>query len=182
MIRLHENWILHSSSPTKFCDTLVQGNVIMCANITLPLTLVLNKPNIPFLSMYFNYYCLQVYFWRMMPKFSVNLEIISHKNQYPIPICNFGFNEPQYSDKCWSNLLLKCHIFFTCNTHMCITCAIIWFMLWLVWSLEAVTMCWCDSIINDIITVTSGLLLVLGVFFFNFLLIILDFQLIFKYI
>ena len=54
MIRLHENWILHSSSATKFCDTLVQGNVIMCANITLPLTLVLNKPNVPFLSMYFN--------------------------------------------------------------------------------------------------------------------------------
>ena len=53
MIRLHENWILHSSSPTKFCDTLVQGNVII-TNITLSLTLVLNKPNVPFFSTYYN--------------------------------------------------------------------------------------------------------------------------------
>ena len=40
----------------------------------------------------------------------------SHKNQYPGPVCNFGSTAPQYSDKCWSNLPLKCRIFLTDNT------------------------------------------------------------------
>ena len=67
---------------------------------------------------YENCYCLQVYFWRMMPKFSVNLEIIYHKNQYPIPICNFGFNEPQYSDKC--SMCCWSAISFSLVTHTCV--------------------------------------------------------------
>ena len=39
----------------------------------------------------------------------------SHKTQYASPVCNFGFTAQQYSDKCWSNLPLKCHIFLTGN-------------------------------------------------------------------
>ena len=39
----------------------------------------------------------------------------SHKNQYPNPILNF-ITEPQYSDKCWLNFPLKCHIFTIGNT------------------------------------------------------------------
>ena len=38
------------------------------------------------------------------PKLSVNFGNLNsqdfHKNQYPSPICNFGFTEPQYSEKC----------------------------------------------------------------------------------
>ena len=41
----------------------------------------------------------------------------SHKNWYPNPVLNFGFTEPKYSDKCCSNLPLKCHIFTIGNTH-----------------------------------------------------------------
>ena len=57
-------------------------------------------------------------------------EIISHKNRYPGSICNFSFTAPLYSDKCWSNFPLKCHIFLIGNTHRsyCIACAIIRFM------------------------------------------------------
>ena len=44
-----------------------------------------------------------------MPELSVNfgnyISQDSQKNQYPGPVCNF--TEPQYSDKCWSNLPLK---------------------------------------------------------------------------
>ena len=89
-----------------------------------------------------------MHFWRnYMPKLSVNLgnhiSQNSHKNQYPGPVCNFCFTASKYSDKCWSNLPLKYHIFLIGNTHRsyCITCTIIWFMLWLV-CLEPVTVCW----------------------------------------
>ena len=43
-------------------------------------------------------------FEETVPKLSVNLRNLyspdSHKNQYPNPVLNFGFMEPQYSDKC----------------------------------------------------------------------------------
>ena len=77
-------------------------------------------------------------FKEIVPKLSVNfgnrVSQDSHKNQYPGPDCNFGFTVPQYSDKCWSNLPLKCHIFLIGNAHRsyCITYAIIRCMLWLV--------------------------------------------------
>ena len=86
-----------------------------------------------------------------MRKKSVNLDISqdSHKNQYPSPICNFGSFEPQYSDKCWSNLLLKCHNF-SLVTHTVVAVLPAWSSdssVWLV-CVEPVTMCWCDSIIK----------------------------------
>ena len=87
-----------------------------------------------------------------MPKLTVNfgnpISKDSHKNQYPNPICNFGFTAPQYSDKCWLNLP-KCLIFLIGNTHrsFSITCAITWLMLRLV-CLEPVTTCRCGSILN----------------------------------
>ena len=56
-------------------------------------------------------------FEETMPKLSVNfgnhISQDSHKNQYPGSVCNFGFTASQYSDRCWSNLPLKCHIFLT---------------------------------------------------------------------
>ena len=55
-----------------------------------------------------------------MPKLSVNfgnhISQDSHKNQYPGPICNFGFTASLYGDKCWSNLPLQCRIFRIDNT------------------------------------------------------------------
>ena len=43
-------------------------------------------------------------FVETMPKLSVNfanhISQDSHNNKYPGPVCNFGFTEPQYSDKC----------------------------------------------------------------------------------
>ena len=43
-------------------------------------------------------------FEETVPKLSVNFgnrnSQDSHKNQYPGPVLNFGFTEPQYSDKC----------------------------------------------------------------------------------
>ena len=135
--------------------TLVQWNVIMYANVTLPSTLVSNKLIVPFSPRYFNgikiVTAFKYIFEETMPKLSVNFENHvsqdSHKNQYPGPVCNFGFTAPQYSDKYWSNLPLKCHIVLIGNTHKiyCITCAIIWFTLWLV-CLEPVgvdLMKWC---------------------------------------
>ena len=88
-----------------------------------------------------------------MPKLSVNFgSHISqdfHKNHYLGPVCNFGFTAPQYSDKCLSNLPLKCLVFLTDNTHrnLGIILAIIRFTLWLV-CLEPVTKCWWRSIIK----------------------------------
>ena len=77
------------------------------------------------------------------------LEIVSHKNQYHDPVCNSGFTEPQYSDICWSNLLLKYHVLLIGNTHIsnCITSAIIRFILWLV-CLEPISRCWNDCIVE----------------------------------
>ena len=54
-------------------------------------------------------------FEEIMPKLSVNfvnhISLDSHKNQYPFPVCNFGFTVSQYSDKCWLDLPLLCRIF-----------------------------------------------------------------------
>ena len=60
--------------------------------------------------------------------------------------------------KCWSNLLLKCHIFLICNKHRsyCITRVIIRFMLLLVCLEPVTTWCWsirkwcnhCTSVFN----------------------------------
>ena len=52
-------------------NTLVQWNVIMHANVTLPLTLVSNKLNVLFSPRSFNgtkINCFQVYFWRYNAK------------------------------------------------------------------------------------------------------------------
>ena len=70
-------------------------------------------------------------FEETMPKLSVSFRNYnsqdSHKNQYPGPVLNFGFTEPQYSDKLWSNLLRKCHIFTIGNTHtQKILCLPVW--------------------------------------------------------
>ena len=79
------------------------------ANVTLPLTLVSNKLNTPFFSTLFLcdkkigtvFKCI---FEKTMPKLSENYgnrnSQDSHKNQYPGPVLNFSFTEPQYSDKC----------------------------------------------------------------------------------
>ena len=124
------------------CNTLEQWNVIMYVNMTLPLTLVSNKLNVPFSPHYFNgikiVTAFNYIFEETMPNLSVNfgnhVSQDSHKNQYSGPVCNFSFTEPQNSEKCWSNLPLKCHIFIIGNTHRSywITCEIIRFMLWLV--------------------------------------------------
>ena len=60
----------------------------------------------------------------IVPKLSVNVGNHNsqdcHKNRSPSPVWNFGFTAPQYSDKSWSNLPLKCHIFpnsFSLATH-----------------------------------------------------------------
>ena len=88
-------------------------------------------------------------FEETMPKLSVNFgnHYLTRLSQETT--CNFGLTAPQYSDKCWSNLPQKCRMFLIGNTHWSyrITCAITWFMVWLV-CLEPVTMCWCRSIIN----------------------------------
>ena len=55
-----------------------------------------------------------MYIWRNCQNCQWILEIVTHKthkNQYPSPVLNFSFTEPQYSDKCLSNLPLKCLIF-----------------------------------------------------------------------
>ena len=41
----------------------------------------------------------------------------SHKNTYPDPVFNFGFTEPQYSEKCWSYFRLNYIIFTIGKTH-----------------------------------------------------------------
>ena len=75
----------------------------MYANVTLPLTLVSNKLNVPFFPRYFNgikivtaFKCI---FEETMPKMLVNfgnhISQDSHKNQYSSPVCNFGFTVPQ---------------------------------------------------------------------------------------
>ena len=117
-------WRQHQNMNT--CDnTLVQWNVIMYANVTLPLTLVSNKQSILFSPRYFSgikivtvFTCI---FEETMPQLSVNfrnrISQNSHKNQYPGLVCNISFTAPQYGDKCWSNLFLKCHIILIGNTH-----------------------------------------------------------------
>ena len=40
----------------------------------------------------------------------------SHKHQYPDLVLNFGFTEPQYSNKCLLNLRLNCYFFTIGNT------------------------------------------------------------------
>ena len=99
---------------------LVKSNVIMYANVTLPLILVSNKLDAPYFSMLhqiqwdknLNCFCL---FKEIVQKLTVNfgncISQDSHKNQYHCLVLNFSFTEPQYSDKCWSNFSLKCHIF-----------------------------------------------------------------------
>ena len=116
-----------------------ETTVIMYPNVTLPLALISNKQtNVPFSPRYFIgskiATAFKCSFEETMPKLSVNFD--SHKNQYPSPVCNFGFTALQYSDKCWINLLLQCRIFLIGIIHRsyCITCAIIRFMLWLLWS------------------------------------------------
>ena len=90
------------------------------ANVTLPLTLLSNKLNVKFFSTLIvtAFKCILE---ETMPNLSGNFgnqnPQDSHKNQSPDPVCNFGFTEPQYSDKCWSNLPLKCHIFLIGNTN-----------------------------------------------------------------
>ena len=81
--------------------TLVQCNVIvaMYSNVTLPLTLVSNKLNVPFLSTLSNGIKIVTAFkcilGETMPKLSVNYVLQdpdSHRNQYPGPVtCNFSF-------------------------------------------------------------------------------------------
>ena len=77
--------------------TLVQWNVIIYANVTLPLTLVSNKLDVPFFSTLFQWEnkivtaskCLLE---ETVPKLSVNVKNRkNHKNQYPSPVLNFGF-------------------------------------------------------------------------------------------
>ena len=51
-----------------------------------------------------NILLLNVYL-KKLPKLSVhfgNRNSQGSQNQYPDPVLNFGFTEPQYSDKCWS--------------------------------------------------------------------------------
>ena len=91
----------------------IRYNVIIYANVTLPLTLVSRKLNVQFFSpCYFNRIktvtpC-KCIFKEIVPKLSVDFgNRISHKNQYSGPACNLGFIAPQYNDKCWSDLPLK---------------------------------------------------------------------------
>ena len=138
-------------------NTLVQRNIIMYAYVTLPLTLVSNTRTYHFSPRYFNgikiVTAFKCTFEETMSKLSVNfgnhISQDSHKNQYPCPVCNFGFTASHYSENCWSNLPLKCRIFLIGNTQRkyCITCAIIRFMFWLV-CLEPATTCWYWSIIK----------------------------------
>ena len=62
---------LSYGTPLQSHYTLVQWNVIMYANVTLPLTLVSNKLNIPFVSNLFqwnnNRNSFQVYFLKKLP-------------------------------------------------------------------------------------------------------------------
>ena len=37
---------------------------------------------------------------QMSVNFGNRISQNSHKNQYPGPVCKFGFTEPQYSDRC----------------------------------------------------------------------------------
>ena len=59
------------------------------------------------ISLGLNCNCFQVHFWGNYAKIANNFRnhisqdsIISHKNQYPSPVCNFSFTAPHYSDKC----------------------------------------------------------------------------------
>ena len=52
-------------------------------------------------------------FEETVPQLSVGLHFgnhisqVCHKNQYPGTVCNFGFIETKYSDKCWSDLCAR---------------------------------------------------------------------------
>ena len=109
-------------------------NVIMYANVTFPLTLVSNKVNVPFFCYFIGvkigtaFKCI---FEETLPKLSVNFGNHNSQDSHKNPVLNFSFTEPQCSDKCWSKLPLKCHIFAIGNIHRryCITSMIIRFML-----------------------------------------------------
>ena len=101
----------YSDESGKTCTImLVQWKVEIYANVMLPLALVSNKLNagLPFFSTLFQWdkiaTAFKCTFEETMPKLSVNfgndISRDSHKNQYPGPICNFGFTASQYSDKC----------------------------------------------------------------------------------
>ena len=109
----------------------MQWNAIIYANVTLPLTLVSNKLNVPFFSTLLNEIeivtAFKYIFEETMPKLSVifgnHISQDSYKNQYPGPVCYFGFTAPQYSDKCWSNLPPKRHIFLIGHTEITVPSA-----------------------------------------------------------
>ena len=94
-----------------------------------------------------------MYFWRNYAKIVSKFlkSYFTRLSHEPISRSRllFQFTAPQSSDKCWSNLLLQCHIFLIGNTQRscCITSTIIWFILWLV-CLEPATTCWRWSIIT----------------------------------
>ena len=109
--------------------TLVQWNVIMYANVTLPLTLVSNKLNVPFFSALFQYdlscNCFQVHIWRnhakIVNKFSKLY--LTRLSQEPISRSSLQFRF-HCTTMQWQMLPLRCHIFLIGNTHRryCITC------------------------------------------------------------
>ena len=80
----------------------------MCVNVTLLLTLVSNKLDVPFSPRHFNgikivtaFKCI---FEETEPKLSANfgnhMSQDPHNNRHPGPVCNVGFTAPQYNDKC----------------------------------------------------------------------------------
>ena len=117
-------------------NMLVQWNVIMYAIVTLPLHWFQTNWTYYFSPCYFNgikiEIALKCIFEETVPKLSENFgnsnSQDSHKNQYPGPVLNLGFTEPQHCDKSWLNMPPKCYIFPIDNTHRIIS-AIIRFML-----------------------------------------------------
>ena len=92
-----------SESGEQNTHTSVEWNVILYANVTLPLSLVSNKLNLPFFSTLFQWIKIvtasKCTFEETMPKLSVNfgnhISQDSHNNQYSAPVCNFGFTVQQ---------------------------------------------------------------------------------------
>ena len=126
----------------------------MCANVTsLPIDTGVKQSERTIFSTLFqwdyNCNCFQMHSWRNHTKFSVfwksYLTRLSRTNITGTSVISVLLS----SDKCWSNLPLKCHIFLISDTHKSysITCTIILFILWLV-CLEPVTTCWYGSIIK----------------------------------
>ena len=137
---------------------LEQWNIMIHANITLPLTLLSNKLNVPFFSTLFQWdkkcNCFEVYFWRNNPKIVSKFwksHLTSHKaltrTNVPVPsVISVLLNHKTVTNVDQS-LPMKWHIFLIGNTHRSNACAIIWFMVWLV-CLEPVTTCRYDSMIK----------------------------------